>query len=56
MLWDKQGQRPFVMIARWILIGQLSGLENCDWVMLEMLQTLLVLLVWDDVETIIVIC
>ena len=56
MLWDKQGQRPFVMIARLILIGQLSGLENCHWVMLEMLQTLLVLLVWDDVETNIVIC
>lgn len=44
------------MIARSILIGQLSDLENCHWVMSEMLQTLLVLLVWDDVVTIIVIC
>ena len=56
MLWDKQGQRPFVMIARWIAIGQLSGLENCHWLMLRMFQTLVVLLVRDHVETMIVIC
>ena len=56
MLWDKQGQRPFVMIARLILIGQLCGLENCHWLTLWMFQTLVVLLVWDHVETMIVIC
>ena len=40
MLWDKQGQRPFVMIARSILIGQLSGLENCHWLMSDITRVI----------------